>query len=56
MRLRAVCVSSGDHFFREGGEGGVREGVRVGVGRCQSRAAAVVSERTRALPSPSIAG
>lgn len=31
-------------------------GVRVGVGRCQSRAAAVVLERTRALPSPSIAG
>lgn len=29
-------------------------GVRVGLGRCQSRAAA--SERTRALPSPSIAG
>lgn len=52
MRLRAAGVSSGDYFFREGGEGGVREG----VGRCQSRAAAVVSERTRALPSPSIAG
>lgn len=35
---------------------GGREGVRVGVGRCQSRAAAVVSERTCALPSLSIAG